>query len=106
MISCKESMALTGAHSFWSRNMPAWCHYRFNKQIMNNTRSYSNCRVLIYSKEYTSKACNGCGFLYPNIGGTECSDVHNAIKNPIEDSVELGILFINKNTSLVIGVDV
>jgi putative transposase len=54
-----------------ARNMLTWSHYRFKTRLMNKAREYPNCRVIIFSEEYTSQTCSECGFILCKIGGSK-----------------------------------
>ncbi|KAK9233831.1 hypothetical protein V1525DRAFT_392076 [Lipomyces kononenkoae] len=52
-----------------ARAMLTWSHYRFQKRLLDKTREYPSCRVVLVSEAHTSKTCGACGRLN-NVGGS------------------------------------
>lgn len=63
-----------------ARAMMTWSHYRFQQRLLNKTREFTQCRVVICDEHYTSKTCGNCGFIHEKLGGNKtfhcpCCDV-------------------------------
>jgi len=54
-----------------ARAMVTWSHYRFQTRLVNKTREYPWCRVIIVSEAYTSKTCGRCGKIHDNLRGNK-----------------------------------
>ena len=52
-----------------ARQMLTWGHYRFQQRLVNKTREYRSCQVIICDEAYTSKTCGACGNLHDHLGG-------------------------------------
>lgn len=53
-----------------ARAMLTWSHYRFRQRLLNKTREYPWCKVILCDEHYTSKTCGNCGNIQ-NIGGSK-----------------------------------
>lgn len=53
------------------RAMVTLSHYRFQTRLVNKTREYPWCRVIIVSEAYTSKTCGRCGKIHDKLGGSK-----------------------------------
>jgi putative transposase len=54
-----------------AREMMTWSHYRFQQRLINKTREYRQCKVIIVDESYTSKTCGACGQLHQKLGGSK-----------------------------------
>ena len=54
-----------------ARAMLGWAHYRFRQRLINKTREYPWCRVVICDEHYTSKTCGKCGKLNQTLGASK-----------------------------------
>ena len=53
------------------RSMLTWSHYRFKQRLLNKTREYTGCKVIIVDESYTSKTCGQCGRLHESLGSNK-----------------------------------
>ncbi|KAK9351256.1 hypothetical protein V1523DRAFT_28847 [Lipomyces doorenjongii] len=53
-----------------ARAMLTWSHYRFQKRLLDKTREYPLCRVVLVSEAHTTKTCGACGHLN-DVGGSK-----------------------------------
>ena len=53
-----------------ARAMLTWSHYRFRQRLLNKTREYPWCKVILCDEHYMSKTCGNCGNIQ-NIGGSK-----------------------------------
>ena len=51
-----------------ARAMLGWSHYRFKQRLLNKTREYPWCKVIICDEHHTSKTCGKCGYLHQKLG--------------------------------------
>jgi putative transposase len=51
--------------------MLTWSHYNFKQRLLNKTREYPWCKVLIVDEHYTSKTCGLCGNIHKKLGGSK-----------------------------------
>lgn len=54
-----------------ARAMLTWSHYRFKMRLLNKTREYPWCKILIVDENYTSKTCGCCGYLHQKLGSSK-----------------------------------
>ena len=54
-----------------ARAMMTWSHYRFRTRLLNKTREYPCCCVILVSETYISKACGRCGVLNAKLGASK-----------------------------------
>jgi putative transposase len=54
-----------------ARAMLTWSHYRFKQRLLDKTREYPWCNVVICDEHYTSKTCGNCGFLHQKLGSSK-----------------------------------
>lgn len=54
-----------------ARAMLTWSHYRFQQRLLNKTREYTKCHVVICDEHYTSKTCGSCGYLHEKLGSNK-----------------------------------
>lgn len=54
-----------------ARAMLTWSHYRFKQRLINKTKEYPWCKVIICDEHYTSKTCSQCGFLHQKLGASK-----------------------------------
>jgi putative transposase len=54
-----------------ARGMLTWAHYRFQQRIIDKTREYRQCKVIIVDESYTSKTCGFCGHIHTKLGGNK-----------------------------------
>jgi putative transposase len=54
-----------------ARGMLTWAHYRFQQRLINKTREYRQCSVVIVDESYTSKTCGSCGHVHKKLGGNK-----------------------------------
>jgi len=54
-----------------ARAMLTWSHYRLQQRLLNKTREYKNCQVIICDEHYTSKTCGSCGKLHEKLGSNK-----------------------------------
>ena len=62
-----------------ARAMLTWSHYRFRQRLVNKTREYPGCKVIICDEQYTSKTCGQCGHLHDKLGPSKvfkCPQCH------------------------------
>lgn len=62
-----------------ARAMLGWSHYRFKQRLLNKTREYPWCKVVICDEHFTSKTCGNCGFLHQKLGSNKtfkCPQCH------------------------------
>ena len=51
-----------------------WSHYRFRQRLLNKSREYPWCSIIICDEAYTSKTCGECGFIHNKLGGSKVFD--------------------------------
>lgn len=61
--------------------MMMWSHYSFQQRLINKTREYPWCKVLIVDEQYTSKTCGICGNIHQYLGSNK---IFNCPKCKIE----------------------
>lgn len=54
-----------------ARAMLTWSHYRFQQRLINKSREYPWCKIIICDEQYTSKTCGSCGHIKTNLGGSK-----------------------------------
>lgn len=54
-----------------AKAMSTWSHYKFKQHLLNKSREYANCEVVICTEEYTTKTCGSCGELHNKIGAAK-----------------------------------
>jgi putative transposase len=54
-----------------ARAMATWSHYRFRQRLLDKTREYPSCAVVLVNEVYTSKTCGSCGWLHHALGGSK-----------------------------------
>src|SRR5690606_32666862 len=54
-----------------ARAMLTWSHYRFQQRLINKSREYPWCKIIICDEQYTSKTCGFCGYIKTNLGGSK-----------------------------------
>lgn len=54
-----------------AKAMLTWAHYRFKQRLLNKTREYPWCKVVICDEHYTSKTCGNCGFIHQKLGSSK-----------------------------------
>jgi putative transposase len=54
-----------------ARAMATLSHYRFQDRLVNKTREYPWCQVVIVSEAYTSKTCGSCGKINDKLGSSK-----------------------------------
>lgn len=54
-----------------ARGMLTWAHYRFQQRLIDKTREYRQCTVVIVDESYTSKTCGACGHIHQKLGGNK-----------------------------------
>lgn len=54
-----------------ARAMVTWSHYRFRQRLIDKTREYPWCKVIICDEAYTSKTCGNCGFIHQKLGSNK-----------------------------------
>lgn len=62
-----------------ARAMLTWSHYRFQQRLLQKTREFTRCNVIICDEAYTSKTCGSCGCLHDKLGGSKvfhCPSCH------------------------------
>jgi putative transposase len=52
-----------------ARTLATWCHYRFRQRLLQKSREYPWCRVIIVNEANTSKICGMCGQINSKLGG-------------------------------------
>jgi putative transposase len=68
-----------------ARGMLAWAHYRFQQRLINKTREYRQCKVLIVDESYTSNTCGSCGqIIARNLEATRSSNAPHVMSNSTE----------------------
>lgn len=50
------------------RAMLTWSHFQFRRRLIDKSREYPWCRVIIVDEAFTSKTCTHCGFIHSNLG--------------------------------------
>ena len=53
------------------RDLYTWAHYRFKMRLINKTRQYQHCKIVLCDEHYTSKTCGECGNLHHGLGGNK-----------------------------------
>ena len=54
-----------------ARSMLTWAHYRFRQRLLNKSRQYNQCHIVLTAEPYTSKTCGRCGWLHQKLGGNK-----------------------------------
>jgi putative transposase len=54
-----------------AHEMMTWSHYKFQQRLINKTREYRQCQVIIVDESYTSKTCGACGCIHQKLGGNK-----------------------------------
>lgn len=54
-----------------ARAMATWSHSRFKQRLLDKTREYPGCGVILVNEAYTSKTCGNCGRLHQGLGGSK-----------------------------------
>ncbi|KAK4525468.1 hypothetical protein GAYE_SCF12G3376 [Galdieria yellowstonensis] len=52
-----------------ARALTTWSHYRFQQRLLQKSREYPWCRVIIVNEVYSSKICGICGQINSKRGG-------------------------------------
>jgi putative transposase len=66
--------------------MATWSHYRFKIRLLNKTREYPWCDVIICNEAYTSCTCGCCGFIHNHLDGSKlfyCPQCHLHINRDV-----------------------
>ena len=69
-----QGMVMRGHRKIGSRTvrgMLTWSHYRFQQRLLNKSREFPWCKVVLCDEFYTSKTCTGCGVLNNSLGGSK-----------------------------------
>ena len=48
-----------------------WSHYRFRQRLINKSREYPWCSVVITQEPFTTKTCGACGKLHHKLGSSK-----------------------------------
>uniref|UniRef100_A0A146M4Q7 Putative transposase R104 n=1 Tax=Lygus hesperus TaxID=30085 RepID=A0A146M4Q7_LYGHE len=51
-----------------ARSMLTWSHYGFRKRLVEKTREFTHCKVILCDESFTSKTCSECGNLNERLG--------------------------------------
>ena len=54
-----------------ARSMLTWAHYRFRQRLLNKSREYNQCHIVLTEEPYTSKTCGRCGWFHQRLGGNK-----------------------------------
>lgn len=54
-----------------TRGMLTWAPFRFQQRLINKTREYRQCMVIIGDESYISKSCGSCGHIQQELGGNK-----------------------------------
>ena len=54
-----------------ARSMMTWSHYRFRTRLLDKTREFPSCKVIICDEAFTSKTCSECGCLNDKLGSSK-----------------------------------
>lgn len=54
-----------------ARMMMTLSHYTFQQRLLEKSKEYRNCTVVLVSEAYTSKTCSECGWLHPDLKGSK-----------------------------------
>ncbi|CAG8449213.1 10533_t:CDS:2, partial [Scutellospora calospora] len=54
-----------------ARAMLEWSHYRFKQRLINKTKEYPWCKVIICDEHYTSKTCRNYRYLHKRLGSNK-----------------------------------
>ena len=46
-----------------ARAMLTWSHYRFKQRLLDKTKEFPSCRVIVCDEHFTTKTCGQCGVL-------------------------------------------
>lgn len=50
------------------RAMLTWSHFQFRQRLLEKSREYPWCKVVIVDEAFTSKTCTRCGFIHQSLG--------------------------------------
>ena len=59
------------------RGLYGLSHFKFRQRLIEKSRQYSNCQVILVNEAYTSKTCGKCGNLHPKLESSKvyvCSE--------------------------------
>lgn len=82
-----------------ARGMLCWAHYRFQQRLLQKTREYRQCRVVIVGEEFTSKTCGNCGVLNQKLGSNkrfECPSCGTRLDRDANGSRNILLKFITE----------
>lgn len=52
-----------------ARQMTSQSHYSFKQRLIECSKKYKNCNIIIVDESYTSKTCSECGWLHKRLKG-------------------------------------
>lgn len=58
------------------RGLLNWNHGEFRKILLEVSKEYDDCKIIVCNESYTSKTCSRCGFINRNIGGSKVFNCH------------------------------
>jgi putative transposase len=85
-----------------ARAMATWSHYRFKMRLLNKTREYPWCNVIIYNEAYTSRSCSCCRFIHNYLGGSklfDCPQCHFHINRDVNGARNILIRYLTLSYS-------
>ncbi len=47
--------------------MVTWSHFRFRRRLINHSKKYKSCQIIVTREAYTSKTCGFCGEINNNL---------------------------------------
>jgi putative transposase len=89
-----------------ARAMLGWSHYRFKQRLLNKTREYPWCKVIICDEHYTSKTCGNCGHLHMKLGSSKtfkCPQCHVEMDRDINAARNILLRYLTLNRASLSG---
>jgi putative transposase len=80
-----------------ARGMLTWAHYRFQQRLIDKTREFRQCTVVIVDESYTSKTCGGCGHLHNKLGSNKvftCPHCHICLDRDVNGARNILLKFL------------
>lgn len=82
--------------------LATWSHYRFQQHLLNKSREYKNCKVILCEENYTSMTCGNCGNLKRNLGGQKtyhCGTCSSVLDRDVNGARNILIKFLTENVT-------
>jgi len=87
--------------------MLTWAHYRFKQRLLNKSREYNQCHIVLTEEPYTSKTCGRCGWLHQRLGGNKtfkCQSCGLCIDRDVNGAINILLRHLTLSCPLVSSV--